>query len=140
MLGIIEKLSDLVERYSDIVVAIGDPNVRCSILEKIEQYQYTIATLISPKAYTSPTAQIMEGCIVEHRAVVQSNCKIAKGYIISVGTVVNHGATRLDVTTLIATPLSQEELLCHLKPKLRPRRFITANSVCNYLTCYIHSN
>lgn len=57
---VIGKINDLTElncEYSNIVVAIDSPDIRLSLLTKIqEETNFRIATLVSPKAYVAPSA------------------------------------------------------------------------------------
>lgn len=97
VVGTTKDIDNLAPHYSDIVVAIGNPKVRLSLLNRIEsKTPYCIASLVSPKAYVSPSAQVMSGCIIEPMAVVQANCVIGHGCIISAGAVVNHATTCCD--------------------------------------------
>ena len=91
VLGTIEKFEDYAVEYSNIFVAIANPEIKLNLLKKIkETTPYKIATLISPKAYISPTAQIMQGSLVEAMAVVNTGSVISMGCIIGAGSVVNH--------------------------------------------------
>lgn len=91
VVGTTKDMDKLALEYSNIVVAIGNPNVRLALLNRIKQEtSYRIVSLISPKAYISPNAQIGEGCIIEPMAVVHTGCMIATGCIISAGAVINH--------------------------------------------------
>lgn len=97
VIGMIRDLNELVIEYRNIIVAIGDPEIRLSLLRKIsEETPYRIVSLVSPKAYVSPSAQIMDGCIIEPMAVVQTGCLISTGCIISAGAVVNHASMCCD--------------------------------------------
>lgn len=90
-------IDELAVEYSNIIVAIGNPEVRLSLLNRIkEETPYRIVSLVSPKAYVSPSAQIMSGCIVEPMAVVHTSCVICPGCIISAGAVVNHATMCCD--------------------------------------------
>lgn len=83
----------LAEEYSDIVVAIGNPEIRLSLIDYLKkETPYHIVSLISPKAYISPSAKIMSGCIIEPMAVVHTACVIEEAAIISAGAVVNHAS------------------------------------------------
>ena len=97
---VIGKIKDLAEincEYSNIIVAIDSPDIRLSLLPKIqEETNFRIVTLVSPKAYVAPSAQIMPGCIIEPMAVIQSMSIISKGCIISAGAVVNHASMCCD--------------------------------------------
>ena len=91
--GGVSDLSVYADTYTDMVVAIGNPDVRLSLIEKIKQQTGRGATsLISPRAYVSSSAVVMDGCIIEPMSVVHSNCVLSTGCIISAGAVVNHAS------------------------------------------------
>ena len=91
VIGTTSDLKDLASKYSDAIVAIGNAEVRFSMLQKIEgETSLKLATLISPQAFVSPTAHILPGCIIEPMAVIHTGCKIKRGCYISAGAVVNH--------------------------------------------------
>lgn len=97
VIGTIADIDELAIEYSNIIVAIGNPEIRLSLFSKIpEETPYRIVSLVSPKAYIAPSAQVMEGCIIEPMAVVQTGCLIAKGCIISAGAVINHASMCCD--------------------------------------------
>ena len=97
VVGTTRDIDELAITYSNIIVAIGNPEVRLSLLGRIkEETPYHIITLASPKAYISPSAQIMSGCIIEPMAVVHAGCVIGSGCIISAGAVVNHSSMCYD--------------------------------------------
>lgn len=93
VVGTTADLDKLAVEYSNIIVAIGNSDARLSLLNKIEEeLPFAIATLISPKAYISPSAQIGKASIIEPMAVVHTGAVISRGCIISAGAVVNHGS------------------------------------------------
>lgn len=93
VIGTTENLEELAARYTDIAVAIGNPDVRLSLIERIKrQNAYRVVSLISPQAYVSPSARLACGCVIEPLAVVHANCVLNCGCIISAGAVVNHAA------------------------------------------------
>ena len=97
VLGTTQDIDQLVSEYGNIVVAIGNPEIRLSLISRIkEKMPCDIVSLISPRAYVSPSAQIMSGCIIEPMAVVHTGCVIGSGCIISAGAVVNHATTCCD--------------------------------------------
>lgn len=83
--------------YRYAVVAIGNPDVRLSYIQKLEEACFIVAIIASPRAYIAPSAQIMKGSIIEPMAVVQANSVVAIGSIISSGAVVRHNAFVGDV-------------------------------------------
>lgn len=97
VVGTIRDIDELAIQYSNIVVAIGNPEVRLSLLNRIkEETPYRIVSLVSQKAHVSPSTQIMGGCIIEPMAVVHTGCVICSGCIISAGAVVNHASMCCD--------------------------------------------
>lgn len=91
VIGTTQDINRLASEYDNIIVAVGNSEVRLSLLERIEkETPYRIVSLISPKAYVSPSAQILNGCIIEPMAVIHTSCVINTGCIISTGAVVNH--------------------------------------------------
>lgn len=97
VVGTTQDIDELAIQYSNIIVAIGNPEVRLSLLNRIkEETPYRIVSLVSPKAYVSPSAQIMSGCIIEPMAVVYTSCVICPGCIISAGAIVNHATMCCD--------------------------------------------
>lgn len=93
VIGTIQDIDELAIEYSNIIVAIGNPETRLSLLNKIsEENPYRIVSIVSPKAYIAPSAQIMRGCIIEPMAVVQTGCLISTGCIISAGAIINHAS------------------------------------------------
>lgn len=97
VVGTTREIDELAIRYSNIIVAIGNPKVRLSLLKRIqEETLYRIVSLVSPKAYVSPSAQIMSGCIIEPMAVVHTGCIISHGCIVSAGAVINHASICCD--------------------------------------------
>lgn len=89
--GTIKDLRWLSSEYSYAVVAIGKPSVREKIMQNIEKESVLrLATLISPKAHVSSSAQMGKGCIIEPMSVVHAGCVLGKGCLICAGAVVNH--------------------------------------------------
>lgn len=91
ILGVVDDFENFVSEYSNVFVAIANPEIKLNLLQKIkETTPYKIATLVSPRAYISPTAQIMQGSLVEAMATINTGSVIATGCIIGAGSVVNH--------------------------------------------------
>ena len=93
MLSDYEKFSD---DYRNAVVAIGNPDVRLSYIQKLEVAGFHVAIIVSPHAFVAPSVQLMKGTIVEPMAVVQANSTVSVGCIVSSGAVVRHNAVLED--------------------------------------------
>lgn len=93
VIGTTQDLPGLSKEYANVVVAIGSPELRQSLIRFIEEETLLrLVTLVSPKAHVSPSAQMGKGCIVEPMAVVHTGCLLGKGCLVCAGAVVNHGA------------------------------------------------
>lgn len=91
VVGTTRDIKRLAGEYSHIVVAIGNPKIRLSFLDEIQkETTCQIPALISPRAYVSPSAKVMSGCIIEPMAVIHTACVLEEGCIISAGAVINH--------------------------------------------------
>lgn len=97
VVGRVSDVENLVSEYYNVVIAIGNPEVRLGLIQKLnEETPCRIVTLVSPRAYVSPSAQIGKGCIIEPMAVVHTGCVLTTGCIISAGAVVNHASMCCD--------------------------------------------
>ena len=91
IVGTTRDLFSLSAIYTDVIVAIGNSEVRLDLLSQIENNtNLHIASLVSPKAYVSPSSTIADGVVIEPFAVVHTRCSIKRGCLISAGAVVNH--------------------------------------------------
>lgn len=91
VIGTALDMPKLSTEYQNCIVAIGNSDVRLSLIKKIEnETNCKIISLISLKAYVAPSAKIAKGCVIEPMAVVHSLCKLGTSCLVSVGAVVNH--------------------------------------------------
>ena len=78
--------------YSFAVAAFEDSQTRLSWSDKLIEAGFAIVSLVSPKAYVSPSAQINQGCIIEPLAGVNSNVSVGACSIIKMGALINHSS------------------------------------------------
>lgn len=83
------KPDDFNDFAGDIVVSIGNPDVRAKIIKNLQKTN-RLVSLISPRAYVSPSAKIAPGCIIEPMAVINTEARLGTGCFISACAVVNH--------------------------------------------------
>lgn len=91
-IGKLEDREKFVAEFSYAFVAIGDSDLRLKYIEKLEESCFVIAVLVSPKAYVSPSAQLMKGTIVAPGAVVNANSTVAVGCFVCAGATVDHNS------------------------------------------------
>lgn len=89
VIGNVCDLKDYVSEY-DMVVAIGNAQTRCRIMEQIASAGGTIATLIHPQAVVSKYATVGEGTVVMPGAVINAGAVVGRGCIVNTSASVDH--------------------------------------------------
>ena len=79
--------SDLVGR---VTVGIGEPATREKIFTKLKASRLKPASVISPRAFVSPFAEIGIGCIVAPFCSIQSCAKLAGNVAVNTSSIVGH--------------------------------------------------
>lgn len=83
-------MSELINNYKNLIVAIGDNRIR---LEKSLYYKengFNLATIIHPTAFVSKFSTIKEGSYIGPNSVVNSFSKVGFACIINTGSIVEH--------------------------------------------------
>ncbi len=88
----LDAYESLKDKYQNAVVAIGNNDIRMTWIEKLDEAGYNLPTLVSERAFVSPSSSVEKGCVVEPMAAINANAIIEKGSIISSGAVINHNA------------------------------------------------
>lgn len=91
-IGKLEDYENFAGTYSYAVAAFEDSQARLAWSDKLIEAGFAIISLISPKAYVSPSAQINQGCIIEPLAGVNSNVSVGACSIIKMGALINHNS------------------------------------------------
>lgn len=76
-----------------VVVAIGNPALRQTWQQVLEQVAAPFGVVLHPRASVSATAQIGSGSVVLAGAVVNANAFLQPGLLVRSGAVVHHDAT-----------------------------------------------
>jgi len=88
-----EQWKELTDKYDRFFITVGQiktPNPRIWIYNKLKEFGITPMTVISPRAYVSPTAKIGAGTVVMHNASIGADVRIGKCCIINTGTIIEH--------------------------------------------------
>ena len=91
-IGKFSDYRDFVNDYDNAIVAIGNSVVRMVWITKLIEAGYKVPTIISDRAYVSPSASIDIGCVIEPMTIINNDAKIERGCLISSGAVINHNA------------------------------------------------
>jgi sugar O-acyltransferase (sialic acid O-acetyltransferase NeuD family) len=74
----------------EVVIAIGEPNVRIKIKERLKQNNIKLGKVIDPSAIISPTAILGDGIIVTSDCIIASSAIIGENVAINVKSIVGH--------------------------------------------------
>ncbi len=92
-IGTDADLKSLVQKYKNAFVTVGQlrtNTARKSLIQKLLECDAHIPTLISPRAYVSPTATIGRGSLVMHDTLVNAQAKIGDYCILNTKSLVEH--------------------------------------------------
>jgi len=74
----------------DVVIAIGDNEIRAKKIRLLQQGSLNLVSLIHPTAVVSQYAQVGLGCVVFANAVINAFATVGLGCIINTGSVIEH--------------------------------------------------
>lgn len=90
VLGNNDSGASLLDRYKDIIVAIGNNKLRIELLKEFAKKDFNIPTIVHPKAFVSRSAVIEDGTVIFSQAAINAEAKIGFGSIINTGATVDH--------------------------------------------------
>jgi len=86
-------LDELFKIYKNAIVTVGQiksPALRIKLFNILKIIGYTLPVIISPLAYVSKYAEIDEGTIIMHQALVNASVKIGKNCIVNTKGLIEH--------------------------------------------------
>lgn len=78
------------ENQVEVVVAVGEPNLRESLYHKVKTCKYNFATIVSETALISPSAHIDEGSVILDRTIVSSRSHIHSNCFVNGSAIIGH--------------------------------------------------
>ena len=87
----LSTFSSYIDSSTSFIPAFGNNAFRMEWINRIEESDGQLATLIHPTAYVSPTATISPGTVILPHAIVNTDVVVGKGCIINLGAIVDHG-------------------------------------------------
>jgi len=85
---------------SKISIAVGEPELRFSLAEKIKEKGLKLSTLVSPYAYVSNSAVLGKGVIIAPFVSIQSLSKIGKNVAVNTQAIIGHHVVVADHTVI----------------------------------------
>lgn len=84
------SFSSYIDDDTEFIPAFGNNEFRLQWINRIEEADGKLATLLHPSAYVSPKAQVSSGCVVLPGSIVNTGSIVGKGCIINLGATVDH--------------------------------------------------
>jgi sugar O-acyltransferase (sialic acid O-acetyltransferase NeuD family) len=94
-----ECLSTLIGKAQFALIAVGQissPDTRVNLFQRALKAGFELASISSPSAYVSPSAQIGKGTIVMHGAIINTGVKVGSNCIINSRVLLEHETQVLD--------------------------------------------
>lgn len=91
-----EQLPDLFNNCKNALVTIGHirtNSLRLNLYKQLKNIGYILPVIISPLAYVSQHAEVGEGTVVMHHALINAKAKIGKNCIINTKALIEHDVT-----------------------------------------------
>jgi sugar O-acyltransferase (sialic acid O-acetyltransferase NeuD family) len=95
VIGSDADLEELIKTFPNVLITLGQiksPNRRMELFNMIKQMGACFPVIKSPLAYVSPHAQVAEGTIVMHHALINAGANVGKNCIINTKALVEHDA------------------------------------------------
>jgi len=93
IIGTDDDFPVLIQKYKYAFITIGQilsSQIRREVFKKLINAGFQIPTIISPRAYVSRHAQVNNGTIIMHDALVNVNAKIGQNCIINSKALIEH--------------------------------------------------
>lgn len=88
----LDKIVSSIKNFLITIGQIGTPVKRIEMFDLICKLDGRFPVIISPKAYVSKYAEIGNGTIVMHSAIINAGAVIGKNCIINTGAIIEHDA------------------------------------------------
>jgi len=95
VIGSDADLAELIKTFPNVLITLGQiksPTRRMELFNKLKRMGALFPVIQSPLAYVSPHAQIGEGTIVMHHALINAGARVGRNCIINTRALVEHDA------------------------------------------------
>jgi len=99
VIGADDNLAELIKISPNVLITLGQiksPTRRIELFKQLKQMNACFPVIKSPLAYVSPHAQVAEGTIVMHHALINAGANVGKNCIINTKALVEHDAAIKD--------------------------------------------
>jgi len=126
VVGKVADIAKVAGQCQGAIAAVGNNNVRQQWIGLIEQHGVALVSVVHPKAWISPTAQVGIGSAVMAGAVVGTASSVGRGVIINSNATVDHDVVMADLSHIgVGVQLAGGV-------KVGERAWLQAGSSCGY--------
>lgn len=100
VVGSTSHLLELIQPNDCAIVAIGNQHTRSALVQRLNELQASLTTIIHPRAYVSPSARLGAGVAIMAGAIVGAHAQIGQGCIVNANATVDHDAILHDFAHL----------------------------------------
>ncbi len=93
IIGTDNELGEFRKKYNYALITVGQiksAETRIKLFQLLQEMDYTLPFIISPRAYVSKHAEIGDGTIVMHGAIINANAKVGRNCIINNKVLIEH--------------------------------------------------
>ena len=93
LIGTDDELAELRKEYKYAIVTVGhvkSNTIRVKLFHILKDLDFTLPVIVSPLAYLSRHAEVAEGTVLLHHALVNAGAKVEKNCIINSKALVEH--------------------------------------------------
>ena len=99
VIGSDNDLQSLRQKYEYALVTVGQiksPAIRIKLFQQLQNFEYKLPIIQSPRAYVSKHSKIGNGTVISHDAIVNANARIGENCIINNKALIEHDAVVCD--------------------------------------------
>ena len=99
VIGSDNDLQSLRQKYEYALVTVGQiksPAIRIRLFKQLQELEYQLPVIQSPRAYVSKHSQIGIGTVISHDAIVNANARVGENCIINNKALIEHDAVVCD--------------------------------------------
>lgn len=131
IIGNTEDLQNLYSEFKNLIIAIGDNEIRRRLYELAKHIGYKIVNVICDSVYVSPFSTLGSGCVLLNNVVLQNGSTIGNGVVLNPGVEIHHDSTIGDFVLIYANSVIRTNTHIGNKVKIGSNVTVSNNTTIN---------